>query len=64
MIYTIKFTATALEDIEKLKLSGDKIALRKLDTIKTELEKHPRTGTGKPEPLRHYLQGFYSRRIS
>lgn len=28
-----------------------------------ELREHPRTGSGKPEKLKHELEGFYSRRI-
>lgn len=28
-----------------------------------ELTEHPFTGIGKPEPLKHQLKGFWSRRI-
>ena len=32
--------------------------------LKEMLRGDPRTGTGKPEPLKHNLSGFWSRRIS
>ena len=64
MSFTLEFTKTALEDIEKHKLAGDKKVLRKLEQLLNELREHPLTGTGRPEALRHDLQGLYSRRIN
>jgi len=32
--------------------------------LKEMLREDPRTGTGKPEPLKHKLSGLWSRRIS
>lgn len=64
MSFTLEFTKTALEDIEKHKLAGDKKVLSKLEQLLNELREHPLTGTGKPEALRHDLQGLYSRRIN
>ena len=40
-----------------------KIAARIVRLIK-EIEREPFTGVGKPEPLRHDLAGFWSRRIT
>ncbi|WP_081624471.1 MULTISPECIES: Txe/YoeB family addiction module toxin [unclassified Thioalkalivibrio] len=37
-------------------------ALRRI--LKEMLRNDPATGTGKPEPLRHSLSGFWSRRLS
>ena len=37
--------------------------LRKLNTLIKECLRTPFTGTGKPEPLKGELQGFWSRRI-
>jgi toxin YoeB len=37
---------------------------RKLDALIKECMRHPFTGTGKPEPLKNNLKGFWSRRIS
>ncbi len=64
MSFTLEFTKTALEDIEKHKLAGDKKVLSKLEQLLNELREHPLTGTGRPEALRHDLQGLYSRRIN
>ena len=64
MSFTLEFTKTALEDIENHKLAGDKKVLRKLEQLLNELREHPLTGTGRPEALRHDLQGLYSRRIN
>ncbi|HEX3009196.1 MAG TPA: Txe/YoeB family addiction module toxin, partial [Bacteroidales bacterium] len=61
---TLQFTRNALEDIEELKKSGDKVILKKLSSILQELIEHPRTGTGHPEELKHNLLGCWSRRIS
>jgi len=64
MKYTLAFSKIALEDIEKHKKAGDKPTLKKLEKLLNELRAHPTTGTGQPEMLKHYLQGFYSRRIN
>ncbi len=64
MSYELKFTDDALEDIESLKKSGDKYALKKLSELLTELTVHPRTGGGQPEELRFDFAGCWSRRIS
>lgn len=41
----------------------DKAVLRKLNGLIRECLRHPFEGTGKPEPLRGDLAGFWSRRI-
>ena len=64
MNYRLDFSKTALEDIEKHKKSGDKPTLRKIEKLLNELMKHPKTGTGQPEMLKHYLAGVYSCRIN
>jgi toxin YoeB len=35
-----------------------------LETIILELASHPYTGVGQPEPLKHDLSGYWSRRIN
>jgi toxin YoeB len=62
--YTLEFSKTALEDIEKHKKSGDKPTLRKIEKLLNELMEHPIEGTGQPEKLKHDLAGLYSRRIN
>lgn len=64
MKYTLELTRTAIADIEKHKIAGDKKILKKISKLLNELLEHPRTGTGKPEQLNYELAGFYSRRIS
>ena len=41
----------------------DKKTLRRINGLIKEILRHPFEGTGKPEPLKHELQGFWSRRI-
>ncbi|WP_297977623.1 Txe/YoeB family addiction module toxin [uncultured Amaricoccus sp.] len=41
----------------------DKAMLRKLNRLIEDCLRHPFEGTGKPEPLRGDLAGFWSRRI-
>ena len=48
MSYTIELTIDAIKDIEKIKKSGDKKVLLKIDKLLDELREHPKTGTGKP----------------
>ena len=43
--------------------AGDKATLKKLNTLLDELYDHPKTGTGKPEQLKGYLNRW-SRRIT
>lgn len=63
MMFEIDYTFEALEDIEKLKKTGNKVILKKLFSLIQELKQHPETGTGKPERLKHYQQNTWSRRI-
>lgn len=43
--------------------SSDKAMLRRLNGLIRECMRHPFEGTGKPEPLRGDLAGYWSRRI-
>ena len=52
MSYTLAFSKTALEDIEKHKKTGDKAVLKKIENLLNELMEHPKTGTGQPEMLK------------
>ena len=58
-----EFDAAALEDLVWWVQHDRKIALRVLRLIRETL-RTPFSGTGKPEPLRHELQGAWSRRIT
>lgn len=41
----------------------DKKIFKKINTLIKECQRTPFSGTGKPEPLKHELAGFWSRRI-
>lgn len=64
MSYLIDFTQDAMEDIERLKKSGNKQVLKKLASLFVELQEHPRTGTGQIEILKHYQEETWSRRLN
>ena len=42
----------------------DKNILRKVNNLIKDIKRHPFDGIGKPEPLKHDLSGFWSRRIN
>lgn len=42
----------------------DKSILRKINTLIKEIERMPYEGQGKPEPLKHNLTGWWSRRLN
>ena len=49
---------------EGLRLKDKKLHKVLRRVLKEMLRDDPRTGTGKPEPLKHNLSGLWSRRIS
>jgi toxin YoeB len=62
--YLVDFKETAIIEILKIKKSGDKSTIKKLEKILLEFEDNPKIGTGNPEQLKHHLSGFWSRRIN
>ena len=42
----------------------DKRLLERINRLIRETQREPYTGLGKPEPLKHALSGFWSRRIT
>ncbi len=64
MNYELIISEDAEADFLKLRKSGDKAALVKLDVLLNELREHPYSGTGKPEPLGYGRSGQWSRRIT
>ena len=42
----------------------DKKILKRINTLIRDIERMPYEGIGKPEPLRHSLSGYWSRRIT
>ena len=63
MIYSIDFKEQANLDLVALAKSEPK-AFIKAQALIEELKIHPRTGTGKPEPLSGNRAGEWSRRIN
>ena len=64
MTYTLVLTEGAIADIDRLKKSGQKILLRKVEAIFEELKTTPTIGKGKPEQLKGFRLPTWSRRIS
>lgn len=44
--------------------SNDKKTLMKINSLIKDIERNQYEGIGKPEPLKHSLSGYWSRRIS
>ena len=42
----------------------DKQMLKRINQLMQEIQREPFAGIGKPEPLKHALSGFWSRRIN
>lgn len=64
MNYDIQYTGNAEKDLERHRKSGNKKLLEKIDALLSELRDHPKTGTGRPEQLKHYEIPTWSCRIS
>lgn len=64
MSYSLNLSPRAQRDIEALRKAGDKVSIKKINTLLVELVEHPYTGTGKPEDLKGNLSGLWSRRIN
>jgi toxin YoeB len=59
----ISFEVSAFDDFQAW-ASMDKSIYAKIVTLLKDILRNPFTGLGKPEPLRHELKGFWSRRIT
>jgi len=42
----------------------DRKTVQRINTLVKEITRTPHEGTGKPEPLKHALSGYWSRRIN
>lgn len=58
----IKFSTRAWEDYVYWQ-TVDRSILKRINQLIREIEREPFSGIGKPEPLKHQLSGFWSRRI-
>lgn len=59
----IVFSEQAWEDYQYW-LVTDKKLLRRINLLIRDALRDPFQGLGKPEPLRHHLKGYWSRRIN
>jgi len=57
------FSEQAWEDYLYWQKSDPNI-LERINILVKEISRHPFTGIGKPEPLKHAFVGYWSRRIS
>lgn len=64
MTYTLEISEQANKDIDFHKKYGNNALIKKLFELLKELTEHPTSGTGKPEPLKYNLAGYWSRRIN
>jgi len=58
----IIFSKNAWEDYTSWQTEDKKI-LKKINSLIKDIERTPYEGTGKPEPLKFDLAGFWSRRV-
>ncbi|HEY9210846.1 MAG TPA: Txe/YoeB family addiction module toxin [Methylotenera sp.] len=58
----IKFSDQAWDDYLYWQ-SNDRATIKRINTLLKEIQRSPFEGIGKPEPLKHNLSGFWSRRI-
>ena len=60
---SIRFSTKAFQDFVEW-VNDDKKTFFKLADLIEEIRRTPFEGKGKPEPLKHDLKGFWSRRIT
>lgn len=60
----VDFLDKAIDDIEFWKKSGNKRIQSKITKLLESICITPYSGIGKPEPLKHELSGYWSRRIT
>jgi toxin YoeB len=60
---SVVFTEQVEKDLEELKVNDPK-TYEKIERLIENIKEDPYSGLGKPEPLKHNLSGFWSRRIT
>lgn len=60
----IAFLPQASEDLQYWKQIGEKRILKRIRALLADIQEHPFSGLGKPEPLKGDLHGIWSRRIT
>ena len=59
----VSFSSNAWDDYLYWKKSN-KSMLKRVNTLIKDIQREPFEGIGKPEPLKHGLSGYWSRRIN
>ncbi|KDD65738.1 toxin YoeB [Pseudomonas sp. BT76 TE3572] len=59
----IEFTTEGWDDYLWFQ-QNDKAGLKRINLLIKAIQREPFEGVGKPEPLKHNLSGFWSRRIT
>lgn len=59
----LRFTTEAWDDYLWFQ-KNDRAGLKRINLLIRDIQRSPFEGLGKPEPLRHQLGGFWSRRIT
>jgi toxin YoeB len=63
MKHNLTFTPNTFENYKEW-ANTDKQIFKKINEIIQSIERTPYEGIGKPEPLKHQLKGYWSRRIT
>ncbi len=59
----VTFSPQAKDDLDYW-LTNNKTTAKKIVQLIEDIQQNPFVGIGKPEPLKHQLSGFWSRRIN
>ena len=59
----VKFTPLANTQLKQWK-TGNKKIYKRIEQLIENIQENPHKGIGKPEPLKHELSGYWSRRIT
>lgn len=57
------FSENAWDDYQYW-IKADKKILKRVNTLIQDIQRSPFSGIGKPEPLKHGLSGYWSRRVN
>ncbi|MCQ2250914.1 MAG: Txe/YoeB family addiction module toxin [Bacteroidales bacterium] len=64
MSYQLRFSDKAREELKQWAKFGTEKEKTKISSLLSEIKEHPRSGTGKVEPLKGNRAGQWSRRIN
>ena len=62
--YYVDIAPNARKELQRHYKAGDKIIIKKIEKILSELAENPFVGEGKPEQLKYNFTGYWSRRIN